>query len=186
MIYAGVDPGKEGAIAFLDVDGRCLDIFPTPIVLPAAGKGRPEYDLPGIVRIFRGLGTADMFVTIEKLHPMPLKFKRKNGEEQQGGVIVNFNRGLAQGWAWMLTALGVPFVLVTPQTWQRGMLENLPGSDTGQRSILSAKRLWPNVDLRRSKRALKDSDGLADALNLAEWGRRQRMGGDLFAGRAGA
>ena len=171
MIFVGVDPGKEGAIAGLDQAGDFIQVEPIPLV--SSAKGRDEFDLPGIVKILAPLKTfPGVFVTIEKLHPLPRKM---------GGSAANFARGLSRGWEWMLVALSIPYLLASPQTWQRVMLAGTPGDDTGQRAILAAKRLFPGVDLHRTDRSRKDSDGMADALLIAEFGRRVHMGGDVFA-----
>lgn len=56
------------------------------------------------------------------------------------------------------------------------MLAGANGTDTGQRSIVVAQRLFPGQTLLRSPRAKKPSDGMADALLIAEWGRRRAHG----------
>lgn len=61
------------------------------------------------------------------------------------------------------------------------MLAGTMGDDTGQRSIVAAKRLWPRQDLRRTPRSRKDDGGFSDALLIAELARRYRLGGDVFA-----
>lgn len=165
MLYLGVDPGLAGAISALDDAGRVVRLWPMPVV-PAA-KGRNHYDLTRICGILRGHPAEELFVTLEKLQPLPPKL---------GGGIGNFNRGLAHGWAWMLVALGIAHQLVSPQAWQKAMLAGQPGEDTGQRSILAAKQLWPLQDLRRTERSRKDDDGIADALLIAEHGRRAHRG----------
>ena len=103
-------------------------------------------------------------VTVEMLHPMPAAFR---------GGAANFGRGESRGWFWMLTALGIPFLPVVPQTWQRVMHAGAKGKDTKARSIETALRLFPGVSLLASDRAKKYSDGLADAVCVAEFGRRK-------------
>lgn len=171
MIYLGIDPGKSGAVAVLNAAGMELNAQRVPILVSPAG--RDEYDVEGICFMLRELNCAPTaipriaMVTIEKQQPMPLA---------KGGTIANYNRGVASGWAWMLTALGIPYQLVAPQRWQKVMLADIPGSDTKQRSILAAQRLFPGVNLRRTERSRKLSDGLSDALLLAEYGRRVHTG----------
>jgi hypothetical protein len=53
------------------------------------------------------------------------------------------------------------------------MLAGTPGEDTKQRSVIAAQRLFPNVSLLPTPRCKKPSDGIADALLIAEWGRRK-------------
>lgn len=202
MLFVGVDPGKLGAIAFLDEGGRVVEVIPTPVVCPAsprrrAGRpdakkapgSRPRYDLTAIAAIFRsradvGLPGRGMWVVVEDLRPLPPARKRHKGDEEaedMGGGFANFSRGQAILWPAMLAAFRIPYELVRPQVWQRAMLLNVPGATTKARSIAAARAQWPHVSLRRSERSRTDDDGIADALNIAEWGRRTRLGGAVFA-----
>lgn len=158
MIFAGVDPGKEGAIAVIDGDGRAEEIFAMPVV---GGKGRAYYDVATIRDRMLELRARQVFVTVERQQPLPMR-----------GSIANFGRGEAQAWNWLLEALCIPFHLVAPAVWQRAMHAGTPGDDTKQRSILAAQRLFPGVNLKRTPRAIKPSDGFADALLIAAYGRR--------------
>lgn len=199
MIYVGVDPGKAGAVAVLDEAGQLLELFatpmiPGPMILRKNGKktrGPDDYDLTLIARFFRdrvdrARPDRGMFVTVERLTALPAFARGRDGKvEQKGGTLANFNRGVSLGWAWMLTAYRIPFQLVRPQEWQRQMLGGMPGKDPKPKSITAAKRTWPDVSLRRTSRAKTDDDGLSDALWLAEFGRRARVGGPVFAGKAG-
>jgi hypothetical protein len=161
MSTIGVDPGKEGGIAVLFKPGEEPGLFPMPVL--SAAKGRDEYDTATIRRIFALISPAD-HVVIEKLQPMPLA---------KGGTIANFNRGAAGHlFIGLCVGLGLSYTLVAPQTWQKVMLLGTPGEDTKQRSILAAQRLFPGVSLLPTERSRKPSDGLSDALLIAEWGRR--------------
>jgi len=160
VIVVGVDPGKEGAIVRL-----AADILPLVTTMPViSGAKRNEYD----VRAIRDLLLGCSHVFAEKLQPMPL---------QAGGTIANYNRGYCMGlFIALCTALALPLTLVRPQEWQREMLAGIPGEDTKQRSILAAQCLFPVTSLLPTPRCRKPSDGIADALLIAEWGRR-KLGG---------
>jgi hypothetical protein len=183
MLYAGIDPGKKGAIAILDAAGDFAFLGTIPLV--AAGpKGRDEYDIPAIRDLFEPLHKAagGLFVTVERLHAMPVMFARKKKPGQEvadtsaGGSIVNFNRGVSRGFEWLLIALRIPHLAVPARTWQGVMHEGTPGTDTKQRSILAAHSLFPSVSMHRTARSKKLDDGCAEALLLAEYGRRTRRG----------
>jgi hypothetical protein len=190
MRFCGIDPGKKGAIAILDERGQVLELLPTPMILvERQGKSdREDYDVPAIAAFFRARADSSrtdrgLFVVVERLHPLPAKFKRKGGVERAGGgVVANFNRGLAQGWPWMLQAFRIPHVLILPQVWQRALMEGLMVNvEPKERSVAMAKKLWPWTSLKRTPRARTDDDGLAEALLLAEYARRTYQGGDVFA-----
>ena len=182
MIFVGIDPGKTGALAFIDEASRVQQVMATP--MRAGASGRPEYDLMAIRQELRAWTRdgAQLHATVEKLHALPPRFNRAGGAQQQGGSAANFARGEAQGWAWMLAGLGVPCLLALPQVWQRQLLAPAVGDETTKaRSIAAARRLWPSVDLRRTARSKLDCDAFADALLLAEFGRRRALGGEVFA-----
>lgn len=194
-MFGGVDPGKRGGIALIDERGRVLELMTTPMILvPRPGKSdREDYNIPEIAAFFRERAQPDrpdrgLFVVVERLHPLPGKFRRKGGAEVAGGgTIANFNRGLAQGWTWMLAAYRIPHVLVLPQVWQRALMAAWDEkADPKTRSTGMAKRLWPGVSLKRTPRSRTDDDGLAEALLLAEYARRTYQGGAVFAAAARA
>lgn len=86
------------------------------------------------------------------------------------GVTSMFSFGLNFGWIQgMLTAYGIPFELVRPQKWKKEY------SITGDKntSIAVCKRLFPDVSLLPTERCRKESDGMAEALLMAEYARRK-------------
>ncbi len=174
MLFFGVDPGKHGGIAAIDDTGKVVTLRPVPLLESATE--RDQYDLPAIVSIFAAVDPVKwggVHVELEKLGALPAQIKGK----PMGGSLANFNRGVADGWRWMLTALLIQYELVRPQTWQKVMLAGTDGTDTKQRSIQAAQRLFPLADLRPTHRSRKLSDGMSDALLLAEYGRRTMKGG---------
>jgi len=184
MRVVGVDPGKSGGLAV--VSPTAAVAFPMPIVPATSKKGRDEYDIAGLRRELAGLqrSVEGLHVVIENLRPFPMTFakKRQPGQEgapevSHGGTIANWNRGNSVGlFVGLCAGLGIPYTLVVPQAWQRAMLEGTsPAASTKQRSILAAQRLFPTVSLV-PPRCRKPHDGLADALLIAEWGRRMLAG----------
>ncbi len=166
MIYVGVDPGLSGAIAVIDSDTMEIEIQPMPII---KGKGRSQYDLVEIWNVLCRLpGYTDscpprIFVTIEKLQPLPPKL---------GGGIANYRRGEACGWSWLLIGMGISQQLVSPLVWQKVMLAGTSGTDTKQKSIIAAQRLFPGQSLKRTERCKKPDDGFSDALLICAYGMR--------------
>jgi hypothetical protein len=164
-LCVGVDPGLKGAIAALGDDGRLIRIDPMPLV-PAGPRTREEFDVPAIrdlmVRWRDAASRSGLFVTIEKLSPMPASM---------GGASANFARGMSRAWGWLLTALDIPHSFVPPKEWQRPLFEGTSGKDPKQRSILAAQRLLPGINLRRGGSERPDS-GYSDAALLALYGRR--------------
>lgn len=164
LLVLGVDPGKHGALAALDHQGRILALHPTPLI-----KGqRDTYDLAAIRELLLSYqAQGRLHVTVERMDAMPAKL---------GGSIANYHRGVSTGWAWMLEGLKIPYELVPAREWQRAMHAGTQAGDTKQRSILAAQRLFPSHNLKRSPLAKGPDDGLADALLIAEFGRRKQLG----------
>ena len=169
----GIDPGKSGALAILDGDGLPVEVNRTPLVIkPGVKRDRGPYDVAAIrdyLERWRAAGkvvAGGLFVVLEKLDAMPPKYAP--------GGIANYNRGVATGWAWMLTALRIPFSHVLPRVWQAEMHEGVNGGDRKARSIEIARRLFPSVDLITPGKTTP-SDGIAEALLMAEYGRRGGM-----------
>ena len=75
------------------------------------------------------------------------------------------NFGMIQG---ILQAFGIPYELVTPQKWRR----EFGVTADKNTSIEVCKRLFPDVDLKRTERCKKEHDGMAEALLMAEYARR--------------
>ena len=164
MVYIGIDPGLDGAIAAITSHQKGLVIIDTPTV--KVGKKR-EMDAKQAASILKSLrvpkGNKDWSVAkqpqvicaLEKVHSMPKQ-----------GVASTFTFGKGYGiWLGLLTAFQIPPELVTPQAWKKLMLSG--GSKEKGASILRVQQLFPGADVH-----LKKHDGRADALLLAEYIRR--------------
>lgn len=165
----GIDPGVQGAICVLggDTPRQVLALVPMPT--QKDGKGRDALDLVSLSTLFSSWALLwDPLITIEQLQPMPM---------DKGGTLANYSRGRSLGVLEALaTAHRLRYQLVRPQVWQKEMLAGVEGTDTGARSIIAAQRLFPGVLLLRTERSRKLDDGLADALLIAEYGRRKGQG----------
>ena len=145
VVYMSFDPGKDGAAAFL-WNGESL-------VVPFDKKTYID-----VVKSFLNKGFEAKAV-VEHVGAMP-------GQ----GCVSMFNFGTSFGWLQgMLEALGVSYELVRPAKWKK---EFSCTSDKNT-SIEVAKRLFPDVDLRRTERCTKAHDGKAEALLMAEYCRRK-------------
>ena len=99
-------------------------------------------------------------IVVERLFARPGKLS---------SAKANFELGRCMGeLETMLSMCGIPFQEVTPQTWQK----EFGVSGDKQTHIDCAKRLFPGVSLKRSEKCVKDFDGYADALLMAEYARR--------------
>ncbi len=153
MIVIGIDPGLDGAVAALDDDIRVWDT-------PTAKEGKKRVFVP--IEMWDILHTAGreaprVHVFIEKVHSMPKQ-----------GIASAFNFGVGYGlWLGVIAGFQMPSTQVTPQAWMREMLAGMQkGKDS---SRIRAIELFPDsVGLARKK-----DHGRADALLIAEYGRRK-------------
>ena len=172
MRVIGIDPGKSGAIALVH-DRAAIWVKSCPIIKPK--KGKSQYDERAMAKIIsdetdgefimnplttrRGIPAPRIdLVVIESVHAMP-------GQ----GVSSMFNFGMGFGiWLGILASKSIPYELVTPQRWKKDMLADIPGDDKKARSVIAAKRMFPDLEF-----PLKKDHDKAEAVLLAAWGTRK-------------
>jgi hypothetical protein len=179
-LLVGIDVGVSGAIAHIQPFGKVgalsrpmATITPMPILKIRRGKGyRSVYDAVSLsekISLYRENGW-NAHVYIEQ-PPIPRFLPRAGGSVSQASVAqLHYGFGLIVG---MCVAFGLPHTVVSPRTWQAKMLTGVPQGDVKAASIIAAKRIFPNVDLKRTQKCRKDDHNFADALLIAEFGRRQ-------------
>ena len=141
MIYIGIDPGKDGALAMIsDVGAASVAVFDPDIYKSA-------------LRAFPGQARA----VLEHVGAMP-------GQGVTSMFSFGENFGYIKG---LLEAYQIPYELVRPQRWKKAF-----GISGKNQSVEVCKRLFPGVSLRRTERCKKDHDGMAEALLMAEYARR--------------
>lgn len=157
MIYIGIDPGVSGGIASLDDTGNVIEVHRMP--------DTPD-DLVNLLRV----------VSADYDDAVPLLTRRAMLEQVNAGVFnkpgqrmgvssaFTFGRGFGR-LETALAALRIPFDLVQAARWQTAL-----GCRThGDKNISKARaqQLWPGR---------KITHAIADALLLAEYGRRLHRG----------
>lgn len=154
--YCGIDPGLHGAIALIDAAGACVRVVDTPTV-------GSVLDVNALFDVL-DLAPVQTRFWIEVQHAMP-------GNRPTSTFSIGETYGAIRG---ILSALRCPYSEVRASVWQRIMLTGVPGEDTKARSLRAAATLFPREALFTPRgRAL---DGRADALLIAEYGRRRELG----------
>lgn len=152
-LIIGIDPGLDGAIAFLQSDGQS-EVIDTPTITVQKTKGKKrEYDLAEMVRMIGRHISPGRSITVglEHVHAMP-------GQ----GVTSMWSMGYGSGaWEGIIAALGLPLTRISPQKWQKVMLNGMKGKEG---SRLRAIQLFPEINLSRKK-----DHGKADALLIAAY-----------------
>lgn len=158
MIYIGIDPGKAGAVAV--IDGYDVKLYDTPVAKIKDSKNDYIPNAMADIISKHVHNSYEVFVVLEKVHAMP---------GQGVSSMFSFGRGLGL-WEGILATLRLPYVMVAPQTWKKAMLADMP-KDNKDSSRIVATRLFPNAtDMLKRKK----DDGRAEALLMAEYGKRIR------------
>jgi hypothetical protein len=144
-ITIGIDPGANGAIAWIDERGKsCVEKMPDTL--------QDLWELVVSISLNAGTGGLGVRAYLEAVSSSP-----------QMGVVSAFSFGRGYGNLEMaLTAAGIPFERVRPQVWQKAM-----GCMTkGNKNISKAKaqEMFPDK---------KVIHATADALLIALYGSRQ-------------
>lgn len=141
----GIDPGATGAIAAIYGTGA-HNVWDIP-TLP--------HDLADLLETVVGEDDGIGMAFLEKAQAMPKQ-----------GVSSMFNYGVGYGTIiGILAALNIPYKTVTPAVWKRSMGLTGKAKDA---SRAMAQAHYPTAPLSRVK-----DHGRAEALLIAEWGRRQ-------------
>lgn len=143
----GIDPGLNGAIAWVSDDGHLIGVADMPTV-EVAGKKKVSPQM--LVAMLEDYDDVKM-VAIEEVGAMP-------GQ----GVTSMFSFGYSAGiLAGVCAGLRMPMSFYRPSVWKRAA--GVPADKGGGRQM--AQRFWPGC---RDFDRVKD-DGRAEAALLARW-----------------
>ncbi len=147
MTIIGIDPGLSGGVAFLNADARAVP-------MPTAGG---EIDARALAVLL--MEAMPSLVVAEKVGAMPKQ-----------GLSSTFKFGKGYGTIiGICAAYQIRLELVTPQRWKGEVLAGTARDK--QAAIDYCTRAFPSVSLI-PPRCRVPQDGMADALCLAEYGRR--------------
>ena len=149
MIYIGIDPGLNGAIAYFDVEDGHLAIVDMPTFeVKRNSKVKREVSPSGVAHELTVVNVRG--VVLERVGAMP---------GQGVTSVFSFGRstGIIEG---ILAAFEMPVNIVTPQEWQKAA--GVRGGKDGSR--MRACELFPNY---ATLFARKKDDGRADAALMA-------------------
>lgn len=167
--WLGCDPGKSGFITSIK-EGGFIESF----AVPKIGK---EVDLLELFRLFKNICSSnpeDIYCVIEDVHAI---FGSSAGSTFAFGYIT----GVIEAF---VISNNISYTKVAPKKWQKQLHEGVPNqqklsstgktmvNDTKLMSIMAAKRIFPDVDLRATARCKKPDDNKVDSLLIAEYCRR--------------
>ena len=169
-----IDPGSKGFVTFLSSDGE-YDFY--------AIKDGDMLDFSERISKFideKDPTRAHTHCIIEEVHAV---FGSSAKSTFAFGEINGFIKGF-------MVAHGVPYTLVAPKIWQSNVWINQDkifkyGTDkdgkakksinTKSTSYNAARRLFPNIDLKRTPKCKSFDDNKVDSLLICEYARRNNL-----------
>lgn len=163
-IYVGIDNGLDGAIVAIDDAGKIVVRHTMPVIKGA--KSRREYDMQQITTMLSNIqqfafssGQLPVVVGLEKAQVTHIAGKNSC-------FMMGYCYGMMQG---ILNSMKISYVVFRAVDWQKEIFNGMSGTDTKQKSIIYAKRKYPEQDWRKSDRSTNEHDGLTDALCIANY-----------------
>jgi crossover junction endodeoxyribonuclease RuvC len=155
MRRCGIDPGIEGALAWLREDFRLCDVVDMPVMMMSKTRRQVNAaELAKTLRSWKSESEGGLIAYLEYVASRP-------GAGVSGMFSFGVSYGIVQG---ILGALQIPMVLVTPAQWKKRA--GLVGQPKDMARTL-AQRFYPEWDLSRKK-----DIGQADAILIARFGDR--------------
>ncbi len=151
-VSIGIDPGKSGGFAIIETDEtgcKRINVYPWD----------EEEFVYQMKRITVFMSNVRVRTCLEKVGAMP-------GQ----GVTSMFNFGKSAGFIeGVLKAYKIPYQLIPPAKWKK----EFSLDHSKQKSVEVAERLFQDINLMRTPKCRKPSDGMAEALLMAEYAERK-------------
>lgn len=162
MNYLGIDNGISGALVWLSEHSKIIASLPMPVQKTRKGQE------VNVLEVKRWLSeecvtTAMTVVVIEE----PGGSKSYNAAVSMAG---SFHALRA-----MFELLSFRLIRITPQKWQKPMLNCQKDQDTKQVADQLRRSLWPDESFLATDRCKKADLGLIDAALIAEYARREKL-----------
>ena len=159
--YIGIDPGQKGGIALLNATSQLWQMMDDPVSLQTLFYRLRSYS--PIVQKEEGTDR-DIIAVVERAQTMPKQ-----------GIVGAFTYGKHYGMLLAsLAAAGIPYVEIPPATWKKEILVGVRDKKDKKQVIVFCQKLFPLANLI-PEGCRVEKDGLAEALLLAEYGRRKNL-----------
>lgn len=190
LAYIGVDPGLTGALALIDASNPgTARLFSTPVSESYDARRRAmrrDYDIPELLRRVEAIAAlypaGRLSAAVEHVHAMPPRLTTRANDEGElvevptHGSQANFSLGYSLGiWLAVLVGAGIRYTLIAPQTWKRLMIGKLSRDQRRQAKRVSLERAREQFPACAPLLERAKDDGRAEALLIAEYGRRMQL-----------
>jgi len=149
----GFDIGQKGGIAILD---KKITVQPMPLL------DKKTIDWSRVSYILEDANPE--LVVFESVYPPPNLTASMNLGKQAG---------IIEG---MCIYGGISYVIARPQVWKARVLKGLAWKKNKKMSIQYVQGKYPDLSLLPTDRCKVPSDGMADAVCLAEYGKQEQRG----------
>ena len=156
-LYLGIDPGLQGALAFVSHEGDVISASPLPT---RTIRDKKQIDSANLYHMIKAYVDNIRFTSVEHVHAMPKQ-----------GVVSTFSFGKGFGMILsILEVLNLRYNEPTPQAWKKDIL----GQSTPDKakSLAYAMSVPMKRDFVHIRRGLTPHDGVADAICLARYARK--------------
>lgn len=158
MIIAGIDIGIKGAMAIGKGEKSSFEIEKIHLLpIIRITSTRRDY-IPA--ELFKLISKEINLAIVESPLLLPYQAIQTCGSLYKGLGYVEM----------ALIAKNISYRIIRPSTWKRELLKDIPGDNLKVKSIIACKRLFPNVNLRRTEKSTKNDDNIAEAILLAYYG----------------
>lgn len=162
MNYLGIDNGISGGLVWLSEHSKIIASLPMPVQKTRKGQ---EVNVLEVKRwLFDEIVTTDKTVVVI--------------EEPGGSKSYNAAVSMAGSFHSLRALFEISrfrLVRITPQKWQKPMLNCQKDQDTKQVADQLRRSLWPDESFLASERCKKADLGLIDAALIAEYARRNKL-----------
>ena len=169
MNILGCDPGLSGGLVLLDEKRNIILKYVMPII-QVEKKNKGKFSKKSFIDLIK---LNEIFEEI-KMNRVDHAYLESVSSMPGQGIASSFRFGQVFGMLEAtIAAHKIPYTLIHPKSWTKVLHESISKEiNTKDRSLIVAKRLFPNYDLRISSRSKKWHDGLVDGVLLAEFGLR--------------
>jgi len=151
LLHVGVDPGLHGAVSVIDSAGEVVLLADLPIIRDLSLAWVDGSELQSL--LLNAIGGLQSRAIVERVSAMPRQ-----------GIASTFCFGVGLGSILsVVQTLHIPLQFVTPAVWKR----SYGLSKHKHASLHKARLMFPAAELHLAKH-----DGRAEALLIAEYGRR--------------
>jgi hypothetical protein len=164
MIFCGIDPGKEGAIGWMDGERTIIEVRDTPLTADKSYDAIAAYDL---VQEACAGGAIATCVLIEDTISVP-HIARGEKFLPASDKWLHYSLGM---WVALFATLRIPANVVHPKTWKSTIFSGIATDDAAEEMALIRRFVGHNIERKIQGPHGGRRPGRVDALAICEYAR---------------